>query len=115
MGSWVGRQGQGARAWTTYWFTPKDSLQFSFRHQKVSQQFVPFGGTLTDGGINANYWLRSMFSVSGLVQYEKWDFPVISPTRETNVSASVQFTFWPKFRDARGDAASQMGDAPYVR
>ena len=32
LGSWIGRQGQGEQAWTTYWFTPHNKLQFGFRH-----------------------------------------------------------------------------------
>jgi membrane-associated phospholipid phosphatase len=98
MGSWIGRQGQGADSWSTYWFTPKDKLQFNFRHQKVSQQFVPFGGTLTDGGIRGDFWIRNQFSVTASVQYEKWNFPVISPTKETDVSTAIQFTYWPRWR-----------------
>ncbi len=49
MGHWVGREGQGVQAWTTYWFTPRNKLQFEFRHLKVSHEFIPDGGTLTDG------------------------------------------------------------------
>jgi hypothetical protein len=95
IGSWVGRQGQGAEAWTTYWFTPKDSLQFSFRHQKVSKGFIPEGGTLTDAGVHATAWVGSTLSVSASVQYETWNFPVISPARQTNVTSSIGLTFWP--------------------
>jgi membrane-associated phospholipid phosphatase len=98
LGNWIGRQGQGAQAWSTYWFTPQDKLQFSFRHQKVSQQLVPFGGTLTDGEVRGDFWIRNQFSVTASVQYEKWNFPVISPTKETDVSTSVQFTYWPHGR-----------------
>jgi membrane-associated phospholipid phosphatase len=98
MGSWIGRQGQGAEAWSTYWFTPQDKLQFNFRHQKVSQQFVPFGGTITDGGVRGDLWIHNQFSVTASVQYEKWNFPVISTTKETDVSTAVQFTYWPHWR-----------------
>jgi len=98
MGSWIGRQGQGAQAWSTYWFTPQDKLQFSFRHQKVSQQFVPFGGTLTDGGVRADFWVHHQVSVTASMQYEKWNFPVLSPARETDVTTSVELTYWPHWR-----------------
>ena len=40
MGSWMGRQGQGAQASTTYWLGHRDKIQFGFRHQKVSRQLV---------------------------------------------------------------------------
>ncbi|HYL83012.1 MAG TPA: capsule assembly Wzi family protein, partial [Candidatus Angelobacter sp.] len=98
VGSWIGRQGQGAQAWSTYWFTPRNKVQFNFRHQKVSQQFVPFGGTLTDGGVRGDFWIHNRISISASVQYEKWNFPVLSPTRETNVSTAIQITYWPHWR-----------------
>ena len=96
MGSWIGRQGQGAQAWTTYWFSPRNKLQFGFRHQKVSQQFIPNGGTLADANVRAEFWPRSSFSLSASVQYEMWSFPVIASTKQSNVTSSVQLSFWPK-------------------
>ena len=96
IGSWIGRQGQGAEAWSTYWFTAHDKLQFTYRHQKVSKQLVPNGGTLTDAGVNAEFYLRSTLSIATSVQYETWDFPVIAPTRQSNVTSSVTLTIWPR-------------------
>lgn len=96
MGHWVGREGQGVQAWTTYWLTPRNKLQFEFRHLKVSHEFVPNGGTLADASVRADIWTHSTFSLSALVQYEAWTFPVIAPNRQTDVTSSVQLTFWPK-------------------
>ena len=96
MGSWVGREGQGVQAWTTYWLSPRNKLTFEFRHLKVSHEFVPEGGTLADAGVHADFWVHSSFSLSAAVQYEAWTFPVISPTRQSNVASSVQLTFWPR-------------------
>jgi membrane-associated phospholipid phosphatase len=103
IGSWIGRGGQGAQAWANYWFDARSRLQLNFRHQKVSKEFNPFGvspiptegGTLTDLGVNADMLVRPMFSVSGSVQYETWNFPVISAGRRTDISSSIQITFWP--------------------
>lgn len=95
MGSWIGRQGQGAQAWTTYWFTPKDKLQFAFRHQKVSEEFVPDGGTLTDASVRAEVWPRSMVGLSAWVQSERWLFPVIQPNVSKNVTAAVEILIEP--------------------
>ncbi len=96
MGSWMGRQGQGAQAWTNYWFSPRNKLQFGFRHQKVSQQFIPNGGTLADANVRAEFWPRPSFSLSAFVQYEIWTFPVIVSTRQSNVTSSLQLSFWLK-------------------
>jgi membrane-associated phospholipid phosphatase len=95
IGSWIGREGQGASAWTTYWFTPKDNLQFNFRHEKVSEQLIPHGGTITDAGASTSFWWHSTLSVTASVQYERWDFPVISQTRQTDLTTSIGLTFWP--------------------
>jgi hypothetical protein len=96
MGHWIGREGQGVQAWTTYWFTPRSKLQFEFRHLKVSHEFVPNGGTLCDVGVHADLWARSIFSVSTAVQYEAWTYPVIATTRQSNITSSVRLSFWPK-------------------
>ena len=95
IGSWIGREGQGAQAWATYSFTPRSSLQFNFRHQKVSQQFIPDGGTLTDFSTSANYWLHSNLELSGWIQHERWLFPIIQPAT-SNVTAALQVTFEPR-------------------
>jgi hypothetical protein len=96
MGNWVGREGQGVQAWTSYWLTPHNKLQFEFRHLKVSHEFIPNGGTVADASVRADFWARSCFSVSAAVQYEAWTIPVIAPTKQSNVSSSLQLTFWPK-------------------
>jgi membrane-associated phospholipid phosphatase len=96
IGSWVGRGGQGAQAWSNYWWGARNRLQLNFRHQKVSQQFIPLGGTLTDIGARGDYWVRPSVSVSAKVQYERWFFPVIQPQASTNVSATVEISFQPQ-------------------
>jgi membrane-associated phospholipid phosphatase len=102
MGDWMGRQGQGAQAWTTYWFDSRNKLQFGFRHQKISQQFVPNGGTLADANVRAEIWPRSTFSVAALLQYETWNFPVLASARQSNVTTSIQISFWPSALRPKG-------------
>jgi hypothetical protein len=96
IGSWIGREGQGADAWATYWLNPKSKIELNFRHQKISPQFIPDGGTLTDLGVSSEYWLRSNLGVSVWVQHERWLFPVIQSNYATNVTAAVQIMFEPR-------------------
>jgi membrane-associated phospholipid phosphatase len=96
MGSWIGRDGQGAQAWVNYWFGARNRLQFNFRHQKVSQQLMPGGGTLTDAAARGDYWVHSNLRVSASVQYERWLFPVIQSNPSANVSATVEILFQPQ-------------------
>jgi hypothetical protein len=110
IGSWIGRQGQGAQAWTNYWFSARNRLQFNYRHQKVSQGFVPGGGTVTDVGVRGDYWFRPSVGVSASVQYEHWLFPVIQAAGQTNVSASVEILFQPEKLYRRApEAATDLG------
>jgi hypothetical protein len=96
LGNWIGREGQGAQAWTNYWFNSRNRLQLNFRHQKVSQEFITSGGTLTDVGIHADYWVRSNLGLSASVQYERWLFPMIQPGAQRNVAASLEIRFQPQ-------------------
>jgi hypothetical protein len=96
LGNWMGRQSQGVQAWSNYRFSPRSFIQASFRHQKVSQQYLPGGGSLTDFSLSANWWLRNDLSVSGTIQYERWLYPIITPGAQTNVTTSLQMVFWPQ-------------------
>ena len=96
LASWIGRQGQGAQGWANYWFSSRNRLQLTYRHQKVSQQFIPQGGTLTDVGVRSDYWLRKNLGFSAWVQYERWLFPVIQPNSSRNVTAGVEVQFQPQ-------------------
>ncbi|HEY4904187.1 MAG TPA: capsule assembly Wzi family protein [Candidatus Sulfotelmatobacter sp.] len=105
MGSWMGRQGQGAQAWSTYWFTPQNKLEFSYRHQKVSQQFLSGGGTVADASVKADFRLKSIFGISASVQYEAWTFPVLAFGRQNNVTTMIQLSLWPKSKRRPGAAS----------
>lgn len=95
IGSWIGRAGQGAQAWMNYWFSARNRLQLTFRHQKVSQEFIPGGGSLTDAGVHGDYWFREI-GIAASVQYERWLYPVIQTGPERNVSASIEIQFQPQ-------------------
>ena len=98
IGSWIGRDGQGEQAWLTYWQGPRSHIRFRYRHQEVSRQFVPYGGTVNDGGLEASFWLGQELSVSASLQYEKWSFPLLRPGQTSNFTTSVQLTYWPHWR-----------------
>jgi hypothetical protein len=96
LGNWMGRQSQGVQAWSNYRFSPRSFIQASFRHQKVSQQYMSGGGSLTDVSLSANFWLRNDLSVSSTFQYERWLYPIITPGAQSNVTTSLQLVFWPQ-------------------
>jgi membrane-associated phospholipid phosphatase len=96
LGSWIGRAGRGGQGWLTYSFSQRDTLQLGYRLQTVSPAFIE-GGRLVDYSAKSEFMLGRDVSVSGLFQYEQWRFPVINPARQSDVTASVQMTFYPRW------------------
>ena len=96
IGSWIGRDGQGAQVWSNYWFTAKNRVQFNFRHQKVSQQFLPGGGSLTDFGLRGDLWISGGIGFSPSLQYERWLYPAIQPGVVRNLTASLEMKIQPQ-------------------
>lgn len=112
LGSWIGREGQGIQAWTTYWISARNSVQFGYRHSKVDGDFIPGGGTLNDGSVRVNYWRNDEWNISSYVQYEKWKFPLLAATAQTNWTASVEIGFWPRSwsKSLHKEAPPERGD-----
>ena len=96
IGSWIGREGQGFQAWSKYSFNARNSFQFAYRHARVSSDFIPGGGTVNDASVQADFLMGHELGVSSRVQYEHWNYPILSPQPQTNVSVSVQMTYWPR-------------------
>lgn len=95
IGSWIGREGTGIQAWSTYWFSPKRTLQFGYRHAKVTHDFIPRGETLNDGSVKADWWVRNNLGLYAFLQYEKWLAPVLAPIARSNWTSSIGISFQP--------------------
>ncbi|MGB6668933.1 MAG: capsule assembly Wzi family protein [Candidatus Acidiferrum sp.] len=96
MGDWVGRDGSAIQAWSRYWLTPKNSIQFGYRHMKVDNKLIPSGGTINDASVRLDYWIRQTVGVTAFVQYEQWQFPLLATGLQKNVTSSLQLTYWPE-------------------
>ena len=97
IGNWVGRRGRGEEGWATYWFSPRNSVQFGYRHNDVDKAFLD-GGSYQDFSVRTDLMFHGNTGLSGSVQYEGWQFPVLKPGRRANVTATVQLSFWPNWR-----------------
>jgi len=97
LGSWVGREGHGVQLWSTYWLSPRSPLQVGYRKAHVDRDFIPAGGNIQDFFVRATFQLRSEIEVATFLQYERWNFPVLSPLAGPNTVASVEFTYHPKW------------------
>lgn len=96
IGDWIGREGLGLQAWSTYWFGERNTIQLAYRHATVSGEFIPSGETLNDGSLSVDWWLHDNIQLHAFVQYEKWAAPVLAPAPQRNWTSSVALTFWPK-------------------
>ena len=97
LGSWIGRAGRGGQGWLTYWFSPRSTLQFGYRYQKVDRDFLQ-GGHLDDFSVRPQIMLGHDINLSGGVQFEHWYFPLLSSTGRSNVTGQIQLTFFPQLR-----------------
>ena len=95
IGDWVGREGMGFQGWSTYWFSPRNSIQLEYRHAKVASDFIPGGETINDGSVKVNWQLRPELTLSASIQYEKWFAPILAPAVQTNVTSAVEIQFTP--------------------
>ena len=41
LGSWIGRASQGEQVWSTYWLSPRNTIQFNYRHRKIDGSARP--------------------------------------------------------------------------
>ncbi|MFZ1005882.1 MAG: capsule assembly Wzi family protein [Candidatus Sulfotelmatobacter sp.] len=96
IGSWIGRQGRGEEGWLTYWFSPRTFIQVEYRQSSADQQFLQ-GGRQQDFILRGTVMLARDWRVSGFLQHEGWQFPVLSPAAKSDVVASVQLTFLPRW------------------
>ncbi len=98
LGNWIGRAGRGGQGWLTYSFSPRSKVQLGCRLQEVSPKFVG-GGRAIDWPMRFDVMLSRQFSASGFVQYEKWRFPVFSSSSQSDMTASFQITFYPRWKN----------------
>jgi hypothetical protein len=96
MGTWIGRAAQGELISSNYWFGAAKKIGIELRHRKVDRQLLPQGGTQNDITINSDFFSKAGFRLSGAVQYERWQIPLLAANRQSNWSTSFQFSFWPQ-------------------
>jgi hypothetical protein len=98
LGSWVGREGHGFQLWSTYWLSPRSTLQTGYRHAHVDRDFIPGGGNMQDFSVRADIALRPELEMAAFVQYERWNFSALAPLAGPNTAASVEFIWHPRWR-----------------
>jgi len=97
LGDWIGRAARGGQAWATYWLSPRTNVQLGYRLQSVYKNFIE-GGRLVDFSARGEHMLNSRLGLVGLLQYEAWRFPVLAPATQSNLTTSLELTFYPHWQ-----------------
>jgi membrane-associated phospholipid phosphatase len=95
MGDWIGREGSGFTVQSTYWASPQNKVQISYRNVNVNPDFIK-GGAYDDISATVNWGLRANLALTASSQYERWRFPAIAADRNSNVTTQLQLTFRPR-------------------
>jgi hypothetical protein len=96
IGNTVGRMGRSIQCWSNYWISPRDTLQFTFKHNTVSQDFVPQGGAWQDYALRNEVELRSGVFLKSQLQYEHISsYPILFTRPQSNITAVVEMGFAP--------------------
>jgi membrane-associated phospholipid phosphatase len=102
IGNTVGREGRSIQSWFTYWISPRNTLQFMYRHNSVNAEFIPGGGAWQDYGLRNELYLRNGFYMKGELQYENISrYPVLFSGRQRNVTATLEVGFYPERNSGR--------------
>jgi Capsule assembly protein Wzi len=98
FGNWIGREGKGYQGWLTYWLSPQERIQLSYRNAKSAKDFVPGGTTQNLITANAIVRVKPDVELNAFAQYERWTVPVLAPGQKSDFTASVQMTWYPHLR-----------------
>jgi Capsule assembly protein Wzi len=98
FGNWIGREGKGGQAWLTWWLSPQERIQLSYRNAKSAKDFVPGGTTQNLIAANAILRVKRDVELNALAQYERWTVPVLAPGKKNDFTTSVQMTWYPHLR-----------------
>lgn len=95
LGNAVGRDGRAFEGRVGYWVSPRTRLEAGYRQDKISERFLPAGGTVSDGFINGTFAWNTEWSAQVFAQYERFLIPSFMAGRQGNTSARIQITWTP--------------------
>ncbi len=98
----VGRQGIALRAETTYWAAADKTVKLGYRSNIADAMFLQ-GGNLRDIYARSDWSLNPNVLLSSFLQYEYWNFPLLSAgEKQNNFTAAFQITWQPHWRVRHG-------------
>ncbi len=98
FGDWIGRESKGGQAWLTDNLSPSEMVQLSYRNAKAAKDFIPGGTTQNLFTVRAVKKIRPQVELDGWLQYERWKAPIYKTGGQTDVTTTVQLTWFPKIQ-----------------
>jgi hypothetical protein len=98
FGDWIGRESKGGQAWLTDHLSPTEMVQLSYRNAKAAKDFIPGGTTQNLFTVRAVKTIRPQLELDGWLQYERWKAPIYKTGGQTDVTTTVQLTWFPKIQ-----------------
>jgi hypothetical protein len=102
IGNSVGRMGRSIQCWFNYWVSPRQLLQFTYKHNTVSRDFVPGGGAWQDYAAGHEISLHSGVYVKSQLQYERISrYPLLFLGPRHNLVAIIELGWLPFRKQTR--------------
>jgi len=96
-GNTVGREGRAIQSWFTYWISPKNTVQISYKHSSVNTDYIPGGAAWQDYGLRNELTLQSGFYMKTQLQYEHISrYPLLFNGPQNNFTATLEVGFYPR-------------------
>jgi membrane-associated phospholipid phosphatase len=96
IGNAIGRDSRAIEGRTSYWFSARTRVEAGYRQNKVANGFLPGGGTVTDGFVNASYAFNSHWRTQLFTQYERFLIPSYISGSQHNTSGWLEVTWNPE-------------------
>jgi membrane-associated phospholipid phosphatase len=96
-GNTVGRDGRAIQCWLRYWISPRNTVELTYKHNTVAQDFIPGGGAWQDYALHSEIYMQNGFYVKSELQYEHISrYPILFSNPQANVTAIVELGFAPE-------------------
>jgi membrane-associated phospholipid phosphatase len=96
LGNAVGRDGRAIEGRSGYWFSSRTRVEAGYRQNKISNAYLPNGGTITDGFVNGSYAINRHWTAQIFTQYERFLIPSYMNGSQHNTSGWFQLTWNPE-------------------
>jgi hypothetical protein len=96
LGNAIGRDSRAIEGRSGYWFSARTRVEAGYRQNKIATGFLPRGGTVTDGFVNASYAINRHWRAQLFTQYERFLIPSYMSGSQHNTSGWLQLTWNPE-------------------